>query len=172
MGREIRKVPPNWEHPRYTADNVPKILGHYMPMYDKDYETAVREWKEGFIAWENGTHEDLKDHPERKKEMEFWDWATNPPDKESYRPKFSAEPTWLQVYETVSEGTPVSPPFATKEELARYLSENGDFSYQAGYRDISPKQTYEKAIEFIERGWVPSGIFEPGKGFLATYDTI
>jgi hypothetical protein len=36
-------------------------------------------------------------------------------------------PTWFQVYETVSEGTPVTPPFATKEELVDYLVANGDF---------------------------------------------
>jgi hypothetical protein len=37
MGREIRRVPPNWEHPK-DAD------GNYKSMYDWEYETAAREW--------------------------------------------------------------------------------------------------------------------------------
>jgi hypothetical protein len=38
--------------------------------------------------------------------------------------------TWYQLWETVSEGTPVTPPFATKEELVQYLVEHGDFHDQ------------------------------------------
>ena len=33
MGREIRKVPPNWEHPK-------KADGTYHPMYDEYFDDA------------------------------------------------------------------------------------------------------------------------------------
>ena len=41
MGREIRRVPPNWCHPiirEYGIDKGPQ------PMFDKTYEVAAEEW--------------------------------------------------------------------------------------------------------------------------------
>ena len=37
------------------------------------------------------------------------------------------EATWFQAWETVTEGTPVTPPFATTDELVDYLVTRGDF---------------------------------------------
>jgi hypothetical protein len=41
MGREIRRVIPNWEHPRHTRDTVPygndKRIGEFRPLYDDPY---------------------------------------------------------------------------------------------------------------------------------------
>jgi hypothetical protein len=54
------------------------------------------------------------------------DWG--PPDPAYYRPWKDDEATWYQVWETESEGTPISPPFATREELVEYLVNNGGFS--------------------------------------------
>ena len=113
MGREIRMVPPNWEHPK--GDN-----SGYQSLYDEDYPSAVKEWKEGYALWEAGTHPDQEDY-------EYWDWMGMPPDEVMYRPAFIEDATWFQIYETVSEGTPVSPPFKTKPELVDYLVEHGDF---------------------------------------------
>jgi hypothetical protein len=76
-----------------------------------------------------------------------------PPNPDSYRPKFQTEPTWYQVYETVSEGTPVTPPFATKEELVNYLVEHGDFwDQRRGHGGWSR----ENAERFVGAGWAPS----------------
>lgn len=124
MGREIRKVPPNWEHPK--RDN-----GSYQPMYDQSAGEQFEEWLDEFEAFK------AKELEEACKEYgydpsdpysAFCDYNGGPPDHEYYRPNWKPEEaTWLQVYETVSEGTPVSPPFATPEELIEYLVENGDF---------------------------------------------
>lgn len=45
MGREVRRVPPDWEHPRHTKETTtnPKTIGHYIPLHDEDYETARRD---------------------------------------------------------------------------------------------------------------------------------
>lgn len=146
MGREIRRVPANWEHPKDEA-------GHYKPLYDRDYETAARKWLDACIAWDNGTHEDLERHPEYKQEYPFfWLWDGNPPDPDTHRPKFeSAE--WYQIYETVSEGTPVTPPFASKEELVEYLVEHGDFWDQS--RGTGGWQR-QQAEQFVSAEWAPS----------------
>lgn len=55
---------------------------------------------------------------------------------------------WYQVWETVSEGSPCSPPFATKEELARWMAEHSD--------GVTDDAGYEQWLQFIEDGYAPS----------------
>lgn len=115
MSREIRRVPAGWQHPRDAK-------GDYIPLLDEDYETAAQEWADGFLRWESGAA------PERATSDCRWYWDVNgfPPEPERHRPKWTeAERTWYQVYETVSEGTPTTPAFATPEELIEHLVANG-----------------------------------------------
>lgn len=119
MGREIRHVPPNWDHP---VDD----RGNFKPMFDDTFEHASAEWKQEFCDWESGKRPEYYNESEDGK-PEFWEWHGGPPDREYYRPWKDEEATWFQLWETVSEGSPVSPPFATKEELITYLADNGDF---------------------------------------------
>lgn len=41
------------------------------------------------------------------------------------------EATHYMMYETISEGTPISPIFSTQEELAEFLSDGDDDAYWA-----------------------------------------
>lgn len=148
MGREIRMVPPNWEHPQGNNDG-------FQSMYDQDYTSAVKEWKDGYRLWENGKY------PGQEGGWEFWDWQGGPPDKETYRPEFTEEPTWFQVYETVSEGTPVTPPFATKPELVDYLVEYGDF-WDQSRGDGGWKRANAKS--FVDRGFAFTGMMRVDQG--------
>lgn len=165
MGREIRRVPPNWKHP--TDAN-----GDYLPLHDETYEEAAKRWLANCVSWANGMHPDLIEDPAMKDKFPFyWEWEGNPPDKNDYRPAFEEEPTWFQMYETVSDGSPVTPPFATKEEIADYLVEHGEFF------DTRGPWPREAAEQFIEREWAPSlmvehypetigtRIYEPRTGF-------
>lgn len=122
MGRELRKVPANWEHPK--NDN-----GKYQPMYDKFYLDAFNKWLENHNQWLDGTHPDLKENPERKEEYPFYSmWDGNPPEVEYYQTKkYSAEElTHIQLYQTTSEGTPLSPVFKADEfeKLCEWAAEN------------------------------------------------
>ena len=164
MGREIRRVPPNWEHP--TSWEPGQGFG-FQPMFDTSAEDAVAEWyrdrrrfwisknlrtfigpvyrwlvdkkREGIIGKIRDAFvfrfDDLRlEAPTLK----FEDWHREFPDPESYRPRWKrGEATWYQVYETVSEGTPVTPPFETREELVEYLVERGDFWDQKRREDKS-----------------------------------
>lgn len=126
MGREIRRVIPNWEHPKKEFPNYQagRMEKSYQPLYDQSYREAADEWLKELMAWEAGEDPDRAKYDTRY----YWDWNGMPPDKDYYRPEWKPEEmTWFQVYETVSEGTPVTPPFATKEELVDYLVEHGDF---------------------------------------------
>ena len=156
MGREIRRVVPNWMPPRDER-------GRLQPMYDRDFETAAREWKDGLAEWERGERPEYYSG-DASDDMEFWEYEGDPPDREYYRPKWGAdEATWFQVYETVSEGTPVTPAFATREELIDYLAANGDFWDQSrrargdSVMACGPWKR-ENAESFVNAGWAPSMI--------------
>lgn len=164
MGREIRRVPPGWEHPRQECQHSPWRGGcddakaHdgqcYHPMHDEDYDTASKRWLAECLAWDAGTHKDLTDDSTIKEQYPYyWDWNGNPPDKKYYRQAWDSEPTWYQVYETVSEGTPVTPAFATQAELIDYLVSHGDYWDQAR-GDGGWQRAHAEA--FVGRGWASS----------------
>ncbi len=136
MGREIRKVPPNWEHPKNEH-------GELQPMYEQSYAEARQEWLNGLAAHKPEEHEGL----------DYWEWENSPPTRKYYQTYEDADATWFQMWETVSEGTPVSPPFATKEELAEYLAEYGDYWDQ---KRGSGGWGIERATAFTGSGWAPS----------------
>src|ERR1700677_1027529 len=60
-----------------------------------------------------------------------------------------------QIWETVSEGSPVSPVFATPEELARWMTVPGNDT------SVSKGTTYEQWMGFLKVGWAPSMIGGP-----------
>lgn len=166
MGREIRMVPPNWEHPKVIRRDGRE---GYQPMRNQRFEDAAKEWKEEFMAWERGERPDYCD--EESARLEFWEWNGEPPDREYYQTWNPEDATWYQVWETVSEGTPVTPPFATKQELIDYLVEHGDFWDQSRRED--EKRTGHKCIMNCEPwsrkqaeafvngpGWAPSFVVD------------
>lgn len=76
-----------------------------------------------------------------------------PPDPKYYRPYREEDATWYQVWETVTEGTPVTPPFATREELVDYLVKYGDeWDQKRGNGGYSRAA----AEAFVNAGWAPS----------------
>jgi hypothetical protein len=74
--------------------------------------------------------------PATKQQREEWQ-ETKPPAGEGW-----------QVWETVSEGSPVSPVFATSGELVEYLVGNG--------------HSRAAAENFVKDGWVPTMMTGPG----------
>ena len=182
MGREIRRVPPNWEHPtkEYPNYRLGTMEVRYQPMYDRALAPAMREWIADWDAWERGERPDYCS--EESKILPYWEWSGGPPDPEYYRPDWQEGlATWWQVYETVSEGSPVSPPFATQQELVDYLVEHGDFWDQKRRQegrsriDCAP-WSKESATAFVfGSGWAPSLVVVDGKvmtgvEFMATPD--
>lgn len=183
MGREIRRVPPNWEHPKKEHYNVMtrQAEERYQPLYDRDFEGQMREWLDDLDKWLKGEFNRVRaeppdlnysiDEPYRS----FVNWGGNAPDPEYYRPKWSEEEaTWFQAYETVSEGTPVSPPFATTEELAQYLAANGDFWYQKdqeeGRSTFRTKPTLAQARAFVGDGFAMTIVLTADKQLLGPYE--
>lgn len=146
MGREIRRVPADWDHPSNQA------------LYDRDFNTFAADWMASAILWAQGKHKDQRRYAEEDLPAFYWQWAGMPPDPDYYRPAWTDEErTHYQVYETVSEGTPVSPAFATQDELIDYLVENGDYWCQRRPDEDPPSR--EAATAFVKgTGWVPTGV--------------
>lgn len=148
MGREIRKVPANWEHPRVDRHG----RNDYQPMYDEYYLDALNKWWDNHTKWLNGTHEDFGRDPGLKERYQFYAmWDGSPPDIEYYRTInwSEEEANCFQMYETVSEGTPVSPVFASLELLSNWLVAEKGYSKQ-------------QADGFCGNGYAPSRIINNG----------
>ena len=139
MGREVRKVPPDWEHPKGAT-------GYDKPLHD-GLNKDIAEFEQ--LQKEKGTRYAL-------------DWFGGGPNPDDYMPDWPEEErTHLQMYEDCSEGTPISPVMETPEELARWLADNKASAFG---RDTA---TYEQWLATIKAGWAPSAMFAPGKGLIS-----
>ncbi len=147
MGREIRKVPKNWEHPKDES-------GNYQSMYDECFEDAVNEWEAGKREWLAGESEDQKKYNQQPTITDYIDWVGSYPDPKYYRKEkwTEEEACCFQMYQTVSEGTPVSPVFESLKGLEDWLVKEG-YSRTA-------------AIGFCESGYAPSFMMNMGTGEL------
>lgn len=162
MSREVRRVPANWNHPK--TDIVDRNWNlRYQSMIQLDYnevyaewEKELSEWKKAydlFSSWQAVELSVLNDKYEYEKKVvvntddnaydmfvsTYWD-APRPPNPRHYMPTG----TWYQLFQTVSEGSPLSPPFETSDELIAWLENNNDFYGEKWSRD---------AIEYLLDGW-------------------
>jgi hypothetical protein len=122
MGRELRRVPANWQHPK-------KSNGEYQPMFDTYYGDVLKKWIDDNSQWNEGTHKDLLEGRASKEEYPFYAmWAGNPPDIEYYHTRrySESELTHIQLYESTSEGTPLSPVFPADQldKLCEWAEKN------------------------------------------------
>lgn len=204
MSRQLRRVPANWQHPKYFNEHRREVI--YYPMY-QGYVGRVAEWRKELTTWRYkrelwakagvvDTYLDLgfEDNPndfaeglmlistflqrnimvyqrERKQygfsdtyhaedqfKMEhglfrFEDEYGNPPappNPNDYMPYGR----WYQIYEEVSEGTPITPPFKTKAELVDWLSTNPDYWGQ--------HWTRSQAEAMVAEEWAPSAVMNNG----------
>jgi len=160
MGREIRRVPKNWEHPK----RISKYNGEeqFRPMMDWDFEESYADFEKDLKEWyieqkefENGKVFEGRDKIYSKANGNTYeDWAgepPSPPNPYDYMP----EGAWFQLFENVSEGTPLSPPFETKEELVEWLVSNPDF--------IGHQWTRPQAEGMLRCGYAPSMIIDNGR---------
>ena len=126
MGCAVRRVPANWEHPKNELGNHIPMFEHF-PYNKEEVEEGLREG-----------------------------WLPNDPpnygcDIMPQWPK--SERTHYQMYETVTEGTPISPVCASPEELAQWLTDN------KASMSVNMTATYEQWLTMIvSESSVPSFI--------------
>jgi hypothetical protein len=165
MGREVRMVPPEWKHPKNERG--------FIPLLDGSFEADDREWDKGWRKWQEGYRENYGDGPKWVEHDggTFTEWHGSRPSPDDYMPEWTEdEATHLMMYETVSEGTPISPAFATPEELAKWLTDNNASAF--GGHGAS----YDGWLRVAKGGFAPSlvmggGVMVSGVDGLPREDT-
>jgi hypothetical protein len=138
MGREVRRVAPDWIHPRDSS-------GRYSPRHEGAYQDACARWHAGYAAF--------VPQNEGSECRHYWEYAGHPPDEDAYMYDEAPDPatlTHFQMYEETSEGTPISPVFDTIEALARWLADTGASAFGG------MTATYEQWLATCGKGWAPS----------------
>lgn len=90
---------------------------------------------------------------EQRAAYEAWE-STGPPEGEGF-----------QLWETVSEGSPISPVFDSAEGLARWMTENK-------CTVNGPMSSYEAALRFVNAGWAPSFMASAETGVVSGTEWI
>lgn len=137
MGREVRRVAANWEHPKHTRNGE----DCYEPLHE-GYSKQLAEFE---AMWKKqGLQETL-------------DYFGVAPNKEDYMPEWpDAERTHYQMYEDTTEGTPISPVMPDPESLAHWLADNNASAFGRS------TATYEQWLNVAKGGWAPSMVIENG----------
>lgn len=166
MGREVRMVPPDWKHPVDEANPVWYSGGtRYNPLLGGTFEEAAADWDEEKQKWDEGLVRDYSQKgswkPKSNAALEcesYDDWNGSRPKAEDYMPTFAeGTATHYMMYETCSEGSPISPAFATPEELARWLADTGASSFG----DCTA--SYDEWLHMITGdGWAVSAVVTNG----------
>ena len=122
MSFDVRRVPANWEHPTERTNTGE----NYLPLLDQSFIEAVAEWKASYAAWERGERPSYFRAESYSTDLQYWEYECAPPsDRSLHRPDWTqAERTHYQLYESVSEGTPVSRPMPSIDALAEWLANN------------------------------------------------
>lgn len=139
MGREVRIIPRNWEHPKnYDGRYIPKHYG---------WDKAVAEFQ-ALLAKGKSVDYALRyfGGPNPHDYMDA-DWL-----EDGLRPEL------LCMYEDTSEGTPISPGFETAEQLATWLVDNNASAF------AGQTATYEQWLAMIKSGWAVSAVLNPSTG--------
>ncbi len=156
MGREVRRVPEDWEHPRDDG-------GRYVPMFGRSFAKADARWLLGSSKWSEGLRESYGEDggwlaiDAGDRGHTYAEWAGERPEAFDYMPDWpEAERTHLMMYEGCTEGTPISPAFETPEELARWLADSGAsaFAYETA--------SYEAWLRVARGGFAPAAVSKAG----------
>lgn len=146
MGREVRKVIANWQHPKDEYEQ------RFKPLLNRDYKQEAADFLN--LANEKGLQEAI-------------DYYGCAPDESDYMPAWSnEEKTHLMMYENTSEGTPISPAFETPEELAKWFVENNASAF------ASQTASYEAWLKLANGGYAVSMVITPSTGLISGVEAL
>lgn len=134
----------------------------HKPLLGHSYPKRLLEWEEGKRQWARGLR---FNYAEEKWVLlddvgvDTWEeWEGDRPDPDDYMPDWpEAERTHYQMYETCSEGTPISPVTDSPEKLACWLADHGASAF-AGMT-----ATYEQWLAMIDEGSSVSMVVSDGR---------
>jgi putative sterol carrier protein len=134
----------------------------FKPLFCDDVAVLQADWDTGAAKWDEGLVDDYhgswKARDSTFKSDTYEEWTGGRPDPADYMPQWTAEEkTHYMMYETCTEGTPISPAFASPEELAHWLADNkaSAFAYEGA--------SYESWLRVCQGGFAPSAVMADGK---------
>jgi len=161
MGREVRRVPANWNHPTDGTYSNGEV--RYRSLFAGPYSEAAAQWDKENEAWLRGMTIDFFTGEEQPKSAaalqydSFSDWDCERPNVDNYMPEWQdAEKTHYMMYETTSEGSPISPAFETPEQLAQWLADNEASAFGNMTAD------YDHWLRVAKGGFAPSMVVMAG----------
>ena len=84
---------------------------------------GAKKWAEGLV--EDFATAGVWIPKDRTWKYSYKDWSGRRPKAKDYMPQWADdEATMYMMYETCTEGTPISPAFSTREGLARWLTDS------------------------------------------------
>lgn len=146
----VRKDPP--VHPTAAEINEGRIADFLGDGRVEAYEfVEMRCEREGitYLCPTCDGQGSLERYEGQRAEAEKWE-REDPPKGEGW-----------QLWETVSEGSPISPVFPEAEGLAQWMASP---QYRWGAVKNRPPMSIEAARAFVQSGWAPSMVFTPEKG--------
>ncbi|GAB2696476.1 hypothetical protein [Kitasatospora kifunensis] len=101
-------------------------------------------------------HGSVEAYPGQRAAAEAWE-RTDPPTGDGW-----------QLWETVSEGSPISPVFGTPELLAGWMASP---AYTWGASKHS-QLSYETALRFVKAGWAPTAVASADTGLVSGVEYV
>jgi len=158
MGRELRKVPKEWNHPKRED-------GTFIAIFESSYDERAKDWDKECADWDSGKFPDYAS--EENKKLSYSEWNGDRPEKDDYMPSWTDDvATHYMMYETTSEGTPISPAFETPEELAKWLHETGASSF------ATRTASYKSWLRVCKGGYAPSAIVTDSAGLISGVEAM
>jgi hypothetical protein len=148
-------VPADWQHPKKVRKDWRGVdVERFIPLFPGDrFAPRAADWDEEFAKWQTGWRPDY--FIDDGTNLTYEKYAGARPVQSDYMPDWPAEQrTHLMMYEDTSEGTPISPAFATPEELARWLADNNASSFGGA------TASYEQWLRVARGGWAPSMVLD------------
>lgn len=89
-------------------------------------------------------------------------------EREAWEPSDPPAGDGWQLWQTVSEGGPISPVFAAPEDLARWMA-SPEYTWGASKHE---RISYESALAFVNAGWAPSFASKPQTGPMSGVEYV
>lgn len=126
--REARRVPADWQHPKDSAgDYIPLLSGAEYKKWADQWDEENEQWSRGMYRTADKEWATIASSPTVSAcaGMTYAEWAGDRPIYDMFMPVWrDDECTHWMMYDTTTLGTPISPAFATAEQLAHWLEDN------------------------------------------------
>lgn len=141
MGKiAYRKVPDDWEHPKDDQGHfIPLLDGNAFLDHSAHWQIHRAKWDAGLMEVERNGRTVTEPIPDDALAAGFEAIYDQTPDMKYYTtPRLTSHPTggaW-QIYEEVTEGTPISPRFPNFDALVEYVAQHAKSSIHAARSKI------------------------------------